>query len=463
MVDDSKMPIIALNLAPRIIQQLIKKDLKKNDDGYSDIMLGRYVTLFFSIATLLIVFIWTSRLYSSLSAIAATFMLSFCPNNLAAASLVTTDSYSVLVLMLILFLLWSWLQKPSLKRFIFLSCALAIAQVIKQSLFHLYILIPVLLLVFFIVNRPKVKTGNFLFYFGIFFILQLIIINSVYFFSGSFCSIGSYQFISHSFKNIQQILPTNLPVPLPTPFVKGLDFAIYVDDIGGGIDGVSGFGKITILGKEATQGSFWYYYLVTFLFKTPISCILLFLFATFWSLKRLSAKRFFMNEWLLVGTFLYFLTYFSFFYKTQIGIRHVIFLYPIMFILSVSFISSVKSVLQKILLGILFLYQIVSVLMYSNNYYPYTNEFIIDKKMAYSIVGSANLELGQGKYFADEYLKKHPEVSYAKETPQNGIFLITTYDYLDVWNLKKYSWLNKYKPFDHVAYNWLLVKVADLP
>lgn len=463
MVDDSKMPIIALNLLPRITQQFINKELKKNDQGHSDIVLGRYVTLFFSVCTLLIVFIWASRLYGNLSALIATYMLSFCPNNLAAASLVTTDSYSVLILILILFLLWSWLQKGLLKQFIFLSVAIALAQVIKQSLFHLYILVPFLLLVYCIANRPQIRIGKFLYYFGIFILVQLIVINSIYFFSNSFCSLSSYQFVSYGFKNIQQILPTNLPVPLPSPFVQGLDFAVYVNDIGGGVNGLSGFGKITILGKEATQGSFWYYYLVSIFFKTPISCILLFLFATLWFLQNPPGRKFFKNEWLLYGTFFYFLAYFSFFYKTQIGIRHIIFLYPIMFILSVSFISSIRSVFQKNLLVILLLLQAVSVLTYSTNYYPYTNEFIIDKKKAYSKVGAANLDFGQGKYFANSFLRNNPEVSFPKETPQNGVFLVSPSDYMDIWNLKKYSWLQSYKPFGHVAYNWLLIKVTDLP
>jgi 4-amino-4-deoxy-L-arabinose transferase-like glycosyltransferase len=463
MADDSKMPIIAFNLLPRITQQFLNKNLKKNDQGHSDIVSGRYITLFFSVGTLLIVFVWVSRLYDSLSALIATFMLSFCPNNLAAASLVTTDSYSVFILMLILFLLWSWLQKGSFKYFIFLSVAIAIAQVIKQSLFHLYIVVPILLVVIFIVNRPQVRIGKVLFFLGIFTFLQLIIINSVYFFSGSFSSIGSYHFISHGFKNIQQLLPVNLPVPLPAPFVQGLDFAIYVNDIGGGVNGVSGFGKITILGNEATQGSFWYYYLVSLFFKTPITCLVLFSFAIVWLLKNLNSKKFFKNEWLLAGTFVYFLAYFSFFYKTQIGIRHIIFLYPIMFILSVSFVSSIKSSFQKYLLGILLLYQAGSVLAYAKNYYPYTNEFIIDKKKAYAVVGAANLEFGQGAYFANNYLKNNAGVSFPKETPQNGIFLVSTSDYMDIWNLKKYSWLQKYKPFDHVAYNWLLIRVTDLP
>jgi hypothetical protein len=54
---------------------------------------------------------------------------------------------------------------------------------------------------------------------------------------------------------------------LPKPFVTGLDMAKYYDQIGGGYDGISSFGKVTILNNETTGGSFWYYILFLFSLK----------------------------------------------------------------------------------------------------------------------------------------------------------------------------------------------------
>ena len=52
--------------------------------------------------------------------------------------------------------------------------------------------------------------------------------------------------------------------------------AKYYDQVGGGVEGTSSFGKPTILGQARTGGSFWYYYFVALFFKTPVTYIVLF-------------------------------------------------------------------------------------------------------------------------------------------------------------------------------------------
>src|SRR5690606_17526184 len=80
-----------------------------------------------------------------------------------------------------------------------------------------------------------------------------------------------YSFMSELFQDVQHLLPAWLPVPLPTPLVTGLDMAKYYDQLGGGYEGLSSFGKVTILGQSATGDGFWYYYPVTLFLKTPVS------------------------------------------------------------------------------------------------------------------------------------------------------------------------------------------------
>jgi hypothetical protein len=46
VTDNSKMPVSIINTIPRIIEQLLNQDLKKVDYGFSDIIMGRYMTLF---------------------------------------------------------------------------------------------------------------------------------------------------------------------------------------------------------------------------------------------------------------------------------------------------------------------------------------------------------------------------------------------------------------------------------
>ena len=79
--------------------------------------------------------------------------------------------------------------------------------------------------------------------------------------------------------------------------------------------------------------------------------------------------------------------------------------------------------------------------------------------MAYLKVGAANLEFQQGYYFAMNYMQAHQDVEWAPKTPKPGKFIISTQDYLDVWNRHEFEWIKKYKPIEHVAYNYLLIEV----
>src|SRR5882757_3094249 len=84
--DNSKMPVTALNAVPRVFEQVFNKGLKKNDGGVSDVMHGRYVTLFFSILILLLVYKWALQLYGSNAALLAFFITAFFPNLMGSAT-----------------------------------------------------------------------------------------------------------------------------------------------------------------------------------------------------------------------------------------------------------------------------------------------------------------------------------------------------------------------------------------
>ena len=451
--DNSKMPIIALNMIPRAIQQVMNPALVKKDEGVEDIMMGRYISLFFSLFTILILFRWASELYGTTSGIIAALLYSFCPNSLANASFVSTDVFSVLMLLISFYLMWKWLHSGTLKHFIFFSIAIAFSQLVKQSLFHLYVLVPLFLICCRIFDKKVLENIRKPYLLIIVFVLiNFLVINFGYYFYHSFQPLGNYHFMSHLFIELQNSLPSGIPVPLPTPFVEGLDMAKYYDQIGGGMNAVSSFGKVTILGHEATGGSFWYYYFVTILFKTPVGILVLFFIGLF-------VKPVGWEKLLLLFPVIYFLVVFSFFYKTQAGVRHIIFLYPFIFLIAVSVWNHAISTRQKKLFFVLCIYILVSVSFYWANYYPYTNELIMDKKNAWQIVGDANLEILQGRKIAEAYLKKHPDVQFVPKQAIPGIYLLNTEQYLDTWNTGEYQWIRKYPIVGHVGYSWLLIKV----
>jgi Dolichyl-phosphate-mannose-protein mannosyltransferase len=450
--DNSKMPVAVLNILPRAFEQLIHPSLKKSDEGMSDIMMGRVVTLIVSVITLLIVYTWASTLHGKNAAVFAVFLCCFSPDLIASSGLVTTDAYSALFLLATMYLLWRFCRDRKLKDFIWLSLIVALSQLVKQSLFHLYVLVPLCLLAFSFLEQIRFNRKTVWIYAGLFAGINIIIINAGYFFSGTGAGLGSYHFTSDLFLTVQTLLPRWLPVPLPQPFVTGLDMAKYYDQIGGGIDGVSSFGKVTILGNASTGGAFWYYYFVSLFFKTPVPALILIV----WALISLRKNRQTHNLFLLLPV-LYFLFVMSFAYKTQCGMRHLIFIFPLLFI----FCASVFRDVNKWILAVLSCWLVISVMQYRRNYYPYTNEFIFNKMNAYRYVGASNLEFQQGAFFARGYISRHPQVHFAPRHPEPGTFLINTADYLDIWNRHRYDWISSIPPTGLVAYNWLVIRVPQ--
>ena len=459
--DNSKMPVVALNTIPRIIENLVRPGMQKTDMGVSDMIRGRFVTLFFSVFILLLVFIWASQLYGKHAGLFATFLFSFCPNNMAAATLVTTDSYSVFFLMLSMYLLWRFCITGNTRDFILLSFVVASSQLVKQSLFHLYILVPFSLLVFFTVNRKVIKKIAWLKLTCLFFLINLFVLNAGYYFNHSFLKLGDYSFISNLFLSVQKIFPPSLPMPFPKPFVDGLDMAKFYDQIGGGLDKVSSFGKVTILGKNLTGESVWYYYFVSIFFKTPLTYFVFLAIALFNYFRQFKAFEFIRKEFFLLIPIVYFLVLMSFFYQTHCGIRHVIFIYPFLFVFMSSIVVDAKHYLMRLLILVLSVFLIISVFKYYRNYYPYTNELIRDKKNAYSYVGASNLDFMHGQLFFKKYLQENKNVRWATKQPEVGTFLIRVEDYMDIWNRHQYDWIVGFKPVGHVAHCGLLIKVSE--
>jgi 4-amino-4-deoxy-L-arabinose transferase-like glycosyltransferase len=453
------MPVTIINVIPRAVQQILYPGLKKNDWGGSDILLGRYVTLLVSTLIILLVYRWAKLLYGIPAGLFAAFLMAFCPNNLASAGLVTQDTYSVLALLFVMYCTWRFCTVKTFKYFLRLCVAVALAQLVKQTLLYLYLLIPVCVILYWVLGKHQFNVKKMLKYAVYFVVINWFVINAGYYFYQTNTAVGSYHFFSRPFMFLQHALSAWLPIPLPRPFVDGLDMVKHNNDIGGGFKN-STFGNVTILGRSSTGGTFWYYYLVTVFFKTPISYFV-FMAYGFWAMvKCRSLKSWRNNEFFLITPVLFFFITMSLLVKIQTGIRHIIFIYPFLFILSAGFIPYVKGLLQKTAVAIACVYLVVSVLIYWRNYYPYTNEFILDKKLAYRYVGDDNLDYNQELIFFKEYLSAHPNVQLATEKPQPGIFLISVPDYMDVWNEKKYAWLTRFKPCGHVAHAGLLITVT---
>ncbi|HMK03434.1 MAG TPA: glycosyltransferase family 39 protein [Ferruginibacter sp.] len=458
--DNSKMPVSVLNTIPRAAEQVFIKELVKNDWGTGDTIRGRYITLIFSVLIIWLVFHWSRKLYGVNAGLFSAFLFVLCPNNMANAVLVTTETYSVFFLLATMYFLWRFCNSKSNKDFIWFSVMLAASQLVKQSLFHLYVLTPLCILMYTIVMREKLQWGNLVKKILIAGSISWVIINAGFIFWHMNTRLGDYHFMSSLFQQLQRVLPAAVPVPLSELFVTGLDQAKYYDQLGGGFV-ESSFGNVTILGRSSTGGSFWYYYFVSIFFKTPITYLILSAWGIYLLYIKKGFKQVMKDEFFLLAPIVYFIVVFSFFYKTQAGIRHIIFIYPLLFILCGTVFKYATGKKDQLMILALNLWLLMSVAQYFNNYFPYTNEFIGHKKNAYQYVGASNLNFTQAEYLVDDYLKKHPDIKRAPATAQTGKFVLVIDEYMDIWNTGRYQWLRKLKPAGHVHYSFLLFDVQQ--
>ena len=457
-------PFYGINAIPRAVQQVINPELRKTDGGFSDIMQGRYVSLAICILIGYFIYRWSKELYGDKAGLFSLFLFVFCPNLNGHATLFTSDAYTALFLLTTLYYFWKFIKEPGRKYFLLFSFSFAVAQIIKYSLIHLFVIIGLLSLIILIYRRSLISNWKKnLVRLLIFLIIQVVVINTAYLFNGTGQRLENYHFRSRFFQSIQSFPVLNkIPLPLPVPYVEGFDVTYHMLELGAGHPLVSG--KNYLLGETRTHQGFWYYYLVVLLFKIPIPYLFVLLLAAWLFLK---GKKFLITSaaFIICFTGLYYLLLFSFINEVQIGIRHILLLFGLAYVLAgrvvlVNWQPSVK----KIAFGFIALYSIATFYFYFPNLISYTNELILDKKDAYRLIADTNIDYGQGNFRALDFLDKHKDVKYADTVPAAGKFIIGINYYLDLDGSGKFLWLKNFKPVGHVNHCYLVfdIKKEDL-
>src|SRR6266511_4395911 len=207
---ESKLPITALNMIPRALQQIFKPNLKKTwPEATSDIIHGRYVSLFVSILLGLLIFKWSKEIYNEKTALLVLLLYLLCPNFLAHGIFVSSDIFACFFITMALYYLWNFFHQQKTKYFILMSVATGLAQVSKFSMVHLFIIIPLLS-----VTICLSRSGNdgitrafsirkTLVYSALFIFVNWFIICTSHLFYQVFLPIKDYTFISVPFKGLQ--------------------------------------------------------------------------------------------------------------------------------------------------------------------------------------------------------------------------------------------------------------------
>jgi hypothetical protein len=156
------------------------------------------------------------------------------------------------------------------------------------------------------------------------FLISLLVLDAGYLFQGVGTRLGAFHFESRALRGISSILPAGLPVPLPAPYLRGLDALQLINDAGEFPEYL--FGRWSRQGSPA-------YYLISILFKTPLPLLLAFLAAPF-ARRKDDGTRTPRGEIVLWLPALALLAWFSFFSSVHYGIRYILPVLPLLTIWS---------------------------------------------------------------------------------------------------------------------------------
>lgn len=464
---ESVMPISVWNALPEFILKFHPEI--PFHDFLSTLLAARVMTILFSCAIAYLVFHFSNLLYGFVPALFALTLFAFDPNILAHSQLVTTDIFVTGSLLLVVFLLWRYIQNRNWVNKIYLAVGLGFSLITKYTAMSF---IPLILSMLFFYDVAKMfqrkKTTlkckmlllEYIWLIILIILISILVLNIAYSMHRSFIPFGDYTFRSEIFLNLQKQFPflDQFPIPIPYPHLQGFDWILAYERTG------EGHGNHYFLGHLRRGEGFAGYYIIAFLLKEPIATqLIIFLAIGLWIKNAVQRWYLGKREMLLFIPIVFYTLYFNFFYNSQIGIRYYLVIFPLLYIFAGSLFKRWESfsVQSKWLSGVAILYLVISTFSYFPYYLPYFNEIVWNRTNSYKYLADSNLDWGQGRDALNKYLANHPDVVYPTHYVRAGSFIISANDLVGIKDPEVYAWLREnFEPTGQVAYSNLLFEIS---
>jgi hypothetical protein len=343
------------------------------------LLLSRGLNLFLGTLLVALVGWWAYRLWGNHAALLAIALACFEPNLVAHSSLVTTDTGATLLIFLTVYLLWEYVRFP---RWWLLSATGIAAGMALVSKFSTVLLIPIIGLIVTVSlfidcaesallplrNRPnpirhKVFEATVLLV--VIFLFAAAIIPIPYFFQGF------------------------------EPWLFGLQLFVTLAQ-----EGQPAF----FLGQISYQG-WWSYFVVAFLVKTPIGTLVLISAALLLCRfgKPLGRREGLFLLLPVVGFFLAMTQS-----KVNIGLRHILPVYPLLFVLAarLATLEPHRRWFKYLLIGAPLALTAISSLRIAPHQIAYFNEIVGGSDKGYRYLSDSNLDWGQDLKGVKAYMEK---------------------------------------------------------
>jgi hypothetical protein len=325
----------------------------------------------------ILVYLFSKKLFGSKAGIFSLFLFTFSPSVIAHSRLVMNDIAGAAGITLSLLLFLRYIEEKTWIRFIVLALSVFLAVMLKYNAIFIF---PVLFFGFIFTEKAK-GMGKF-----ILILLAIILsLNLFYGFKGTF---GKKDI---EYEVFERMLPDKMVsgttyniyvnFPLPERFMQSFSNLLIHNK-----RGHSSF----VAGNYYSTGK-WYYFPLAFLIKTPFLTLLMFFVLVYGY-----AKKFKLNagEKILSGFFVLYWV-FAVTAKINIGHRHLMPVYPVLFILLGRVYRDYSGKIKKrvVLYGLPAAY-IISTQVYFPHYLPYFNLFVKPDN-GYKYLVDSNLDWGQ--------------------------------------------------------------------
>ncbi len=443
---------------------------KYNNQAKEMLLAARVPVILIGILCGLLLFIWTASLYGEKAGLFSLFIYVFSPDILAHSGLATADMIATFFIFLASYSFWLFLRDSSVKNMLLAGFCLGLAELSKYSSILLY---PIFLLLIFFGTNSGIKKPN----------VKLITKFFMIIFISLLITWAGYGF------DIQPILKDSMRVEEKLefahntaskilPFFKGLTYQ-KLDDfllnfpfplgahtlglMGVFRHGYEGHGTF-FWGKWSSHGTH-LYFLAAFLIKTPIPLLLFLIAGLYLCIKNKIKKD---EKFVLILAASFFIA--SSFSGLQLGIRYILPIYPLCFIIAGRSVEFARKKLLNFVLLFLMTWYVISALWIQPHYLSYFNEAVGGPKDGYKYLRDSNIDWGQDLPALAEYMNKNgvdkivleyfgegdPSlygIHYRKlnsielDKPENDVYAIS------VQYLEHVNWSKDYKPTAYAGYS----------
>jgi hypothetical protein len=466
----SPMPVTVLNVLAKHAAVAVGVEAPEDLRFASRLPSVAFFALFF-----VVLFYMARNLFGPKTAFLAVGLAALDPNLTAHGSVIAVDQIFVVATVLSLWAFTRYAKAPNYKNALLSGLALGFAFSVKYSAVLLvFLAIPAILygllsqLMF--IHRSKKGSSNLRLSGAVILktflhlvaagILTILVINTVFGWSGSFTPLNAAAFQSTAFKSLSAVLPFS---PFPPAFLSGLDLVLAAER------GASW--NVVIAGHYFTSG-IWYYFVLLWLFKTPLASIFLTTCASVLLIKNWRTWRSDHAFCYLLFSFLIFLGYFSFIFKTQVGFRYALMCVPLGLIFTAYAFTHFVSWGQlpiiwknrlKVLGPTLLFLALGERIFFFGNPLSFSNSLILPKKNAFHWLADSNIDWFQNYQANWRQMKKDwPTAVYEPPHLVEGINFFRLNTLAGVWwNHEQHRWLrNNIEPLTHIGHTYVGFRVS---